>query len=65
MACPAFLTGLFGHLLFYLRDTSQDGCHLEVIPVGNGCHVAKGSHLVILGLDTTSIGDLRRREVGR
>jgi hypothetical protein len=44
---------------------SLDGCHLEVIPVGNGCHVAKGSQLVILRLYTAPIGDLRSDEVGR
>jgi hypothetical protein len=65
MACPARLAGLFGHLLSCLHDTSLDECHLEVISIGSGSHVAKNSHLVTLGLDTTSIDDLRRCEVER
>ena len=62
---PGKPCGLFGHLFVCLLDTSLDGCHLEAIPVGNGCHVAKDSHLVTLGLDTTTIDDLRHCEVER
>src|SRR3990170_3255615 len=65
MACPASLAGPFGHLLICLLDTSLDGCHLEVISFGSGCHVSNNSHLVTWGLDTASIDDLRHCEVER
>ena len=65
MGCLARLAGLFGHLLSCLHDMSLDGCHLEVISIGSGYHVAENSHLVTLGLDTAPIDDLRRCEVER
>ena len=65
MACPASLARLFGHLPICLLDTSLDGCHLEVISFGSGCHVPNNSHLVTWGLDTASIGDLHCCEVER
>ena len=65
MACPASLAGLFGHLFSCLHDMSLDGCHLEVISTGSGCHVARNSHLVTWGLDTAPIDDLLRCDVER
>jgi hypothetical protein len=65
MVCPARHARLFSHLLSCLHDTLLDGCHLEVISVGSGCHVAENNHLVTLGLDTALSDDLRRREVVR
>ena len=43
---PASLVVPFGHLLACLRDTSLDGCHLDVISFISGCHVPNNSHLV-------------------
>ena len=65
MVCPASLVGLFGQLLTCLLDTSLDGCHLEVISIGSGFHVAKNSHLVTWGLDTTPIDDFCHCDVER
>jgi len=65
MARPASLSEQLGHLLICLLDTLLDGCHLEVISIGSGCHMAKNSHLVTWGLDTAPIDDFRRCEVER
>ena len=51
-------TGLSCQLRTYFLDTSQDGCHLRVSFIRNGCHVANGYHLIILRLDTALIDNV-------